>query len=948
MMRSLFSGVSGLKNHQTRMDVIGNNISNVNTTGFKSSRVTFTDMLSQTLTGASSPQENIGGTNPKQIGLGSSVAAVDVLFTNGSVQSTGKNTDLCLSGNGLFVVKDSSGTYYTRNGAFEFDAEGNYVLPGNGMFVQGWMADNGSLNTSNETTNITIPSGKSMEAVKSSRATYANNLNSSVPTIMEVTGGTNKLTTPEDGSASATPKTPITLHLSNGETIEVTEGTWTVGDVYADAGKPITHKVKGDSVTVTDNNIPVTAYLKGGKEVTASDSGNGWSFGYKLEAPSDNGKSATANGTNQVTLTSSFGKAAIATPGTYTVGLEYPPIKTNPITTPASVEATGDANENIVWLQLDDGTWHDVTAKNETYKVGVDTFEYTDEDGTLHTGTVSGYTQSFKIDSIKVLSPSGPGAIVTVGGIASRTVDTDGQSVAATDDNEVTLTLANGETVIGKSGEVYTVGKDHESAVNYNIGDKTGPASSTNRVHLILADNTTVDDDTTGTDYKVGDYYYHKGETTPSSATVTKSGAASDTNRVHLVFEDDTPYDDSTSGIDYEVGQTYHIQTGSAYGFSPENDGVHTGAASDTNQVLLMWEDGTETLDSISGTDYVVGQTYGGKKLTGFNSWQFADKTVKSFEVTEYSKAKINGFSTLSKITSIQEDIEVTQVDETSNVPITVTEIDTSVTLASADKPVTVKLSDGSSYTQTTGRYSAGWSMPVVTTMTVYDTLGASHDVTVYFTKTETDSINGNKWTVSVNPDGSGKTVIKEPDGTETIIEMPDATLEFKTTGAYNTGTGTVDMTLSNGSTADQKITLDLSAITQYSGSSTIAGTANGNAAGTLSSISIDSSGIITGTYSNGIKQAEAQVAVAQFNNASGLTKTGDSLYQISNNSGDPNVKTAADLGVKITPSALEMSNVDVANEFTDMIITQRGFQSNSKIITVSDEMLETLINMKR
>ena len=106
MMRSLFSGVS------------------------------FTDMLSQTLTGASAPNENVGGTNPKQIGLGSSVSSVDLIFTNGSVQSTGKNTDLCLSGNGLFVVKNNSGTYYTRDGAFEFDAKGNYVLPGNGMKVQ--------------------------------------------------------------------------------------------------------------------------------------------------------------------------------------------------------------------------------------------------------------------------------------------------------------------------------------------------------------------------------------------------------------------------------------------------------------------------------------------------------------------------------------------------------------------------------------------------------------------------------------------------------------------------------------------------------------------------------------------------------------------------------------------------------------------------------------------
>ena len=139
-----------------------------------------------------------------------------------------------------------------------------------------------------------------------------------------------------------------------------------------------------------------------------------------------------------------------------------------------------------------------------------------------------------------------------------------------------------------------------------------------------------------------------------------------------------------------------------------------------------------------------------------------------------------------------------------------------------------------------------------------------------------------------------------------------------------------------------------LSSLTQYAGSNTISGKANGYAAGTLESVSIDKTGVLTGTYTNGVKQTEGQVAIAQFNNASGLTKNGDSLYQESNNSGVANIKTAGDLGCKITPSALEMSNVDIANEFTDMIVTQRGFQSNSKTITVSDEMLETLINMKR
>ena len=92
----------------------------------------------------------------------------------------------------------------------------------------------------------------------------------------------------------------------------------------------------------------------------------------------------------------------------------------------------------------------------------------------------------------------------------------------------------------------------------------------------------------------------------------------------------------------------------------------------------------------------------------------------------------------------------------------------------------------------------------------------------------------------------------------------------------------------------------------------------------------------------------EAQIAVAQFTNAPGLTKKGNSLYVESQNSGVPNIGTAEDFGATITASALEMSNVDVAEEFSNMIITQRGFQSNSKIITVSDEMLENLINMKR
>ncbi|WP_294153427.1 flagellar hook protein FlgE [uncultured Selenomonas sp.] len=507
MMRSLFSGVSGLKSHQTRMDVIGNNIANVNTTGFKSSRTTFADTLSQTLTGASSPQENLGGTNPKQIGLGVGVASVDLLFTDGSVQSTGKNTDLCLSGNGLFVVKQGSQTYYTRDGAFAFDADGNYVLPSSGLYVQGWMAKDGVLASNGAITNITIPSGKSMAAKATEKVTYTGNINAAAPTIL--------------------------------------------------------------SMTQVDNTV------------------------------------------------------------------------------------------------------------------------------------------------------------------------------------------------------------------------------------------------------------------TPAQTTTTSTAKASYT--------------------------------------------------------------------------------------------------------------------------------------------------------AEAKKPVTIKMSDGNSVTQTSGTYTVGYSNPVTTTVKFYDELGNAHNVPLYFTKTATSSTAGNTWTVSVLPDISkNSTTITEADGSTTTVTMASTALQFSTEGKLLSGSSSPSLTLTNGagpwtsagstsgtgtgtgtggtgtgtglgsSTGVDVSTISFDTLTQYSGSSTVNGTADGNAAGTLSSVSVDSSGIITGTYTNGVRQKEAQVAVAQFTNASGLTKTGNSLYQESNNSGTANVKTASDLGCTITPSALEMSNVDVANEFSDMIITQRGFQSNSKIITVGDEMLETLINMKR
>ena len=177
MLRSLFAGVSGLRNHQFRMDVIGNNISNVNTVGFKSGRVTFKEGFAQLLQGASRPPGDQGGVNPVQIGLGSQIGSVDQLFTQGNVETTGVNTDLAMQGEAFFVVRKGAETYYTRSGNFQLDAEGRMVSPTNGFIVQGRMATDGVLNDT--VTDVTLPFGQKVAARATNKVTVAGNLNSS-------------------------------------------------------------------------------------------------------------------------------------------------------------------------------------------------------------------------------------------------------------------------------------------------------------------------------------------------------------------------------------------------------------------------------------------------------------------------------------------------------------------------------------------------------------------------------------------------------------------------------------------------------------------------------------------------------------------------------------------------------------------------------------------------
>lgn len=181
LMRSLFAGTSGLRNHQTMIDVIGNNIANVNTVGFKLGRVSFAETFAQTLRGTTQPLSNIGGTNPIQVGLGMSLSTIDTLFIQGNIETTGQVTDMAIEGDGFFVLSDGQKRYYTRAGSFQFDGNGYLINPANGLKVQGRMAnEEGKIPASAPISDIVLPLGQKMKAKATTRIEVAGNLDASL------------------------------------------------------------------------------------------------------------------------------------------------------------------------------------------------------------------------------------------------------------------------------------------------------------------------------------------------------------------------------------------------------------------------------------------------------------------------------------------------------------------------------------------------------------------------------------------------------------------------------------------------------------------------------------------------------------------------------------------------------------------------------------------------
>jgi len=206
MLRAMYSGVSGLRAHEQMLDVIGNNIANVNTVGYKSSSTEFADVLSQTIQGSSPPQAQVGGTNATQVGLGVRVSGIATDFSQGADQQTGRSTDMAVEGNGFFVANIGGAQLFTRNGSLTFDASGQLVNS-DGAIIQGWMADaTHNINANGPTGSLLVPSGQLIPPVPTSTVVIGGNL----PTAPPLSGGTAKVDTTinvYDPQGTATPVT---------------------------------------------------------------------------------------------------------------------------------------------------------------------------------------------------------------------------------------------------------------------------------------------------------------------------------------------------------------------------------------------------------------------------------------------------------------------------------------------------------------------------------------------------------------------------------------------------------------------------------------------------------------------------------------------------------------------------------------------------------------------
>ncbi|EAI4743016.1 flagellar hook protein FlgE [Campylobacter jejuni] len=844
MMRSLWSGVSGLQAHQVAMDVEGNNISNVNTTGFKYSRADFGTMFSQTVKIATAPTDGRGGSNPLQIGLGVSVSSTTRIHSQGSVQTTDKNTDVAINGDGFFMVSDDGGltNYLTRSGDFKLDAYGNFVNNA-GFVVQGWNInwDDQTIDSSRTPQNIFIDPGMHIPAAKSTEVAIKANLNSGLNigtssrnlyALDSVHGWNTKTQRAEDENDTGTTQ----FYTTSKNAVEVTEKGVDAGSLFNANGQGLNLR-EGQGIWVSYADAKFTTATAGANGVFNENSQttqqNVIFWGNKDNAVN---LDITLNGVNIQNANIRSLDEAIAYINTFTA-----PTDTRDGT---GVKAVKKADGSGIEFVNDNADGTTDNMKNIDLVV-----KQTNTAGERFRVTWNQQNQNFTAATVKA---NGNSAWIT-GGTAGLT------------EERVQIITAH-KYVYSSTPVNIPPMYNPDGGPGYDPANQNNPGTAENNYFQAV-----------------------KGDLLNTDSRTFRT-----TEDLRELLQRDARY-----GVDYDGSGRFEIDGRDV------NEGVK----------VVVTENGNFAISNPNEIPQRPGFVMPGAPGTQDN------RTTHnmSFNITAYSN-KQGTVSTNDAFTKI---------------------------FKAFDGVLTVGGQIKESEQLKLSAFSAG--------LEIYDSLGSKHTLEVQFVKQSTTQDGGNEWQMIIR--------VPEPAEINTTGEGPTniivGTARFNNDGSLaNYTPKTINFSPNNGAAPNQQIKLSFGTsgsndgLVSSNSASTLTGQAtDGYTSGNLKpdAIRVDDKGNILGEFTNGKTFAVAKIAMASVANNSGLEEIGGNLFKVTANSGNIVVGEAGTGGRgEMKTSALEMSNVDLSRSLTELIIIQRGYQANSKTISTSDQMLQTLIQLKQ
>lgn len=844
-MRSLWSGVSGLQAHQVAMDVEGNNISNVNTKGFKYSRADFGTMFSQTVKIATAPTDGRGGSNPLQIGLGVSVSSTTRIHSQGSVQTTNKNTDVAINGDGFFMVSDDGGLtrYLTRDGDFKLDAYGNFVNNA-GFVVQGWNInwDTQSIDSSRSPQNIFIDPGMHIPAAKSTEVAIKANLNSGLNigtssrnlyALDSVHGWNNKTQRPEDENDTGTTQ----FYTTSKNSVEVTEKGVDAGSLF---------NANGTGLNLRDGQ---------GIWVSYADAK------FTTDKPANVNVFDPNNHTNQN-------------------GSIFWGDKDNAVNLDITLNGVNIQNANIRSLDEAIAYINTFTAPTDTRDgTGVKAVKKADGSGIEFVNdNADGTTDNMKNINLTVHQANTAGEMHQINWVAANNNFT----ATSTKNNANSVWIPTAANVNGnaESIQIITAHKYVYSSNPVDIGPMYNPDG--------------------GPQFQPG--VGNNAPTDPASLNYWNAIQGSLKNSDARTFR-------TTEDL-REL-----LQRDARYGVDYDGDGSKTYDSDDINQAVkvVVTENGNFAISNANETSTIPANAGAGTNAATTNPKNM------SFNITAYSNKQgtVSTNDAFAKIFKAFDGVLTVggQIKESEQ----------------------LKLS----------AFSAG--------LEIYDSLGSKHTLEVQFVKQSTTQDGGNEWQMIIR--------VPEPAEINTTGEGPTniivGTARFNNDGSLaNYTPKTINFSPNNGAAPNQQIKLSFGTsgsndgLVSSNSASTLTGQAtDGYTSGNLKpdAIRVDDKGNILGEFTNGKTFAVAKIAMASVANNSGLEEIGGNLFKVTANSGAIVVGEAGTGGRgEMKTSALEMSNVDLSRSLTELIIIQRGYQANSKTISTSDQMLQTLIQLKQ